>query len=217
VATTNAGLVDFIRQRAADPAGLEQARALVKQLGDDSFDVREAAHGKLLRLGKTAVPVLKQAARDKDLEIARRAEQCLEQIKQGSNNELLLAAVRLLGMRQPSEAVEALLDFLPGADQEVAVEVRAALAAIAARQETPDPALVQALAGKDPVRREAAAAVLGKDGGAYLSQPGRRIYLPGRKQALKSQQTTGGKQTINIELTEMHYFNRFEDKVFARP
>jgi hypothetical protein len=54
-----------------------KAAGLVEQLGDDSFEVREAAYGQLEKLGKTAQPALEEAVKSKDLEVSSRAKRLL--------------------------------------------------------------------------------------------------------------------------------------------
>src|SRR5262249_12700389 len=93
---------------------------------------------------------------------ARRAQHCLQAIEQGQGPVLAEAAARLLAERKPAGATEVLLAYLPFADDEsVEGEVLAALAAVGVRERRPDPLIVAALADKEPLRRMAAAFVLG--------------------------------------------------------
>src|SRR5262245_21440584 len=65
---------------------------LVKQLGDDSFKVREEAGRKLVReYGESALEALDQAARSDDAEVARRAGELIRAIEKS-----LAAEVRQL-------------------------------------------------------------------------------------------------------------------------
>jgi hypothetical protein len=210
-------LVKYVRGLIPDAANIARAKALIKQLGDDSFDVREKATADLIKLGRIAVPLLQQASKDDDREVARRADDCLSRIGNQTGNVAVASAVRLLAIKRPTGAVEALLDYLPSAEAPVAREIKAALVVLARRDGKPDPALTKALDDKDAFRRLVAAAVLGKDGGAYLKEAGRRIYLPGLKTAAKVIYYSNGNKTSEMDVTEVEYFNRFEDKLFARP
>jgi hypothetical protein len=80
-----------------------------------------------------------------------------------------------------------------------------------------DPALSKALAEPDSVLQAAAAAVLGKDGGAYLREPRRRIFTDLPKQAARTLHYVDGKLTMELTASQWEFFNRFEDKDFARP
>ena len=60
-----------------DPRLQDQARVLIRQLGDASPKGREAAENQLFELGPVAVPVLEDALRDKDIEVVFRAERIL--------------------------------------------------------------------------------------------------------------------------------------------
>jgi hypothetical protein len=131
--------------------------------------------------------------------------------------EVPAAAVRLVGWKRPPGAAKVLLDYLPAADEAVAREARAALVAVAQRDGQPDPDLVRALDEKGPVRREAARGVLGKDGGAFLKRPGRRLFLQGPPTATRTVGLTDGKKHMVLEVVEVQYFNAFEDREFARP
>jgi hypothetical protein len=59
-------------KRVAEPALIQQVRALVRRLGADAFDDREAAHNALLRLGADIVPVLDMLGPQKDPEVRDR-------------------------------------------------------------------------------------------------------------------------------------------------
>src|SRR5947209_6702971 len=81
---------------------------------------------------------------------ARRAEQCRRRIERVPSSTVSAAAARTLARLKATGAAEVLLAYLPSADDElVADEVRAALAALAAPEGRPDPALLRALA--DPL------------------------------------------------------------------
>lgn len=54
--------------------------ALIKQLGDDEFAVREAASQELETLGEPALPALRKAKASDDAEVRRRAEQLIRAI-----------------------------------------------------------------------------------------------------------------------------------------
>lgn len=158
-------LLDFFRKRTADDVDPDKIKELVRKLGDDSFQMREKASGQLVALGRKAVPLLKQALKDSDVEVVRRAEECLRRIGDGSPAAQVDAAARLLALRKPAGAAETLLAFLPFADDEITAEaVRAALAALAIRDGKPEPALVAALGDKTADRRTAAAVALCRSG-----------------------------------------------------
>jgi hypothetical protein len=55
--------------------------AAVANLGDDKFPVREKASAELLKLSERAYPALQRAAGSKDLEVARRAQDLLDKIR----------------------------------------------------------------------------------------------------------------------------------------
>src|SRR5262249_30493977 len=119
----------------------------------------------LVSMGAKAVEALRKAEKDPDMEVARRAEDCLKRIQQGSTARLAMAAVRLIAARKPDKAAETLLDYLPFAENEAVNEqVQTALAAVAVREGKSDPALVAALGDKSPLRRGAAALALCRGG-----------------------------------------------------
>src|SRR5262249_10550011 len=135
------------------------------ELGDDSFDVREAAQAKLVKLGRQAVPHLHEALKSTDVEVVRRAEDCLRLIRSGAGAAVDAAALRLVALRKPAGAAEVLLSYLAfAANQLVAEEVKTALVAVALRDGQPDPALLTALTDNSIQRRVAAAVALCRAG-----------------------------------------------------
>jgi HEAT repeat protein len=161
VATDGPGLVAFFRQRMTDVADEARIKALVRQLGDDQFKVREKASRRLVHLGVRARPFLQAATRDEDLEIARRARECLRRIGEGTPAVTVAAAVRVLARQKPPQAAAVLLAYLPTADDDFTAEtIRQGLAALAVRDGKAEPALVAALSDKSADQRAAAAVAL---------------------------------------------------------
>jgi hypothetical protein len=165
VGLDNDSLLRLFRQRTMGEADRERIKTMIGQLGDDSFEVREKASSGLVAVGTAAEPMLREAAKSTDVEVARRAEDCLRIIKHGTGAVLPMAVARMVARRKPAGAAEVLLAYLPFADNEaVADEVRTALAAAAVREGKVDPVLIAALGDKDPLRRGAAAEALARGG-----------------------------------------------------
>jgi HEAT repeat protein len=178
-----ATLLDFFHKRTGGEAKPEQVSELVRRLGDKDATVREKATGELVSLGTVAVPWLRAASKDPDdLETANRARKCLEHIEGGSGSTIVAAAARLLANRAPAGATQALLTYLPFADDDTVVEeVKSALASLAVRDGKADPALVKALDDKSSLARAIAAEA--------LSQPG-DDPLPDVRKLLKDPKAT---------------------------
>ena len=69
--------------RADEPksgAPEKELKRLVDQLGSERFDDREQAAHQLSKLGKPALPSLKEATKGPDAEVRRRAQQLVEEI-----------------------------------------------------------------------------------------------------------------------------------------
>ncbi len=165
--TDAAALLEFFRLRTLPDNEREKYRAYVKQLGSDVFRQREQAMNELVKRGVVVVELLRAALRDADLEVARRAERCLQRIQEKDvGSEVPAAAARLLAWHKPAGAVEAMLVYLPFADNDqTADEVRNLLATLALTDGKPHPALAAALLDKLPARRGAAGEALAKGGG----------------------------------------------------
>lgn len=151
-------LLEFFRKRSLGEADRTRVRQLIRQLGDDSFQVRAKAAAELVALGPGIAPLLREAADDDDPEVATRARECLDIAEKTSTVPLMSAAVRLLAHHKPAGAVKALLDFAPFADGEEVYDVlRTSLPDLAVRDGKPDPALAAALTDREPACRALAA------------------------------------------------------------
>jgi HEAT repeat protein len=62
-------------------ASSKDVQRLIDQLGSARFEDREQATQQLSRLGKSALPGLKEATRSPDAEVRRRAQRLIEQIE----------------------------------------------------------------------------------------------------------------------------------------
>jgi RNA polymerase sigma factor (sigma-70 family) len=78
------------------PPDEKAIRALIRQLGDDEFEKREAAQRRLVEIGEPALPQLREAARDsRDAEISQRAARLVRLIE-----KTIFGEVRRLGAHQ---------------------------------------------------------------------------------------------------------------------
>src|SRR5262249_34969533 len=151
-------------------------RDLLGKLGSEDFASRETASRELFALGRRSLPQLREAAKEKDAEVSRRAKLLLERIEQEPSHHLPAAAVRLLSVRKPAGSVEALLAYLPFAeDENLAAEVQTSLTVLALREGKLDAALGRASNGADPKLRAMAAEALVKGGGVEGRGEARRL------------------------------------------
>ncbi len=179
VGTDGPALLEFLRRRTLGDADKARVLALIQKLGDDAFAVREQASTDLAALGVMPVPLLRQALQHADVEIARRAEGCLERIDkqhQPPSAAVSSAVARLVGKRKPASAAAVLLAYLPFADDAAVIDdVRSALAAVAQNDGKPEPALVRGLTEQSALKRGAAAEALVRGGGAEAQPAARRL------------------------------------------
>jgi hypothetical protein len=169
--TTGPALLRFFRERTQSPADRARLADMVRRLGDDDFDVREKAVADLIGAGHRAMPFLRPALVDRDLERARRAADCVREIEKAEGALWEVAAARVLADRRPDGATAVLLAYLPCDDEGAEDAVLRALLVLGVKDGTPDAALVQAMADTDPLRRAAAAHVLGR------AAPGQRAAV----------------------------------------
>jgi hypothetical protein len=168
-------LVAFFRERTLSAADQDRLAQMVRQLGHNDYFIREKASADLIRAGRAAMPYLKSAVDDADLEVSRRAEDCLDNIHLSRTSALVLAATRMLLERKPPESAEVLLGYLPFAEEEMVEDaLLAALRQVAIRDGKPDPVLLSAVGDRMPLRRVAAAQILGQQAKAE----DRQVVMP---------------------------------------
>jgi hypothetical protein len=165
IGTEDAALLKFFQDRLIADADREKLVAAIKELGDDSFAVRESAEDRLMKAGRAALPMLHNAQNHRDPEIASRVRHCLERLDDGSDFRLTTAATRLLSHRKPEGAAKVLLDFLPLADDNYLQEsIFAALVSLSVKDGKADELIRSAVESKVVERRCAAAFVLSQAG-----------------------------------------------------
>jgi len=177
-------LLEEFRKRTLTDDSRERVAKLVRRLGDEAFDVREQATADLKQMGALALPLLRKVAQDRDPEISQRARALLQELEKEPSVPLSPILPVLLALRKPAGAAEALLAFLPCAeDALVTGEVQAALNAVVAASPMVDPVVVRGLDDSSAVRRAAAAEAL------CLS--GRSEHLPAIRRLLKDADAAG--------------------------
>lgn len=159
-------LLDFFKKRTLADVDRAQVEKLIRQLGSDTYRLREQAMADLLRRGPAVLRILREGAKDIDLEITRRVEKCITVIQEKDvPADVVPAAARLLAARKPAGAVEVMLAFIPYADSDSALEEsRGLLALLAKKDGTAQAALVAGLADALPLRRAAAGEALCRSG-----------------------------------------------------
>jgi HEAT repeat protein len=164
-ATDGPMLLDEFRKRTLSDSDRDKGLALMPKLDDDSADIREKALTDLLSLGNGAIPLLRQAANNPDAKSRERIQKSLDLLDKGTATPLPSVAARLVGLRKPAGAAEALLNYLPLAEDEaMSDEIRDALVVVALPDGKLDPILVKMLDDKLPLRRAAAAEVICRSG-----------------------------------------------------
>jgi HEAT repeat protein len=166
LAVDTPALLALLRARTLNEEDRSKVEVLIAQLGAMSFRTREQATQSLIDKGAAVVELLKNHVADPDPEIARRAEKCIEKIKEADlPSDVPAAVVRLLAARKAGGTVATLLAFLPFADSDATGdEVRAALATLAVQDGKVDQTLVTGLKDKHPQCRAAAGEALTQAG-----------------------------------------------------
>jgi HEAT repeat protein len=165
--TSGPALLTFFRRRATANVEPKRLDELVKQLSDKTAAVHDRAAAELIGYGPVALPVLRRAVNHADDEdTSSRARKCIESVEGRTGIALVQSAVRLLAANNPQGAAEALLNYLPMADDDSIVqEIETALLNIGRRDSKIESALKGTLTDAVPVRRSIAARVLSQTGG----------------------------------------------------
>jgi HEAT repeat protein len=167
IGTDNASLLAYLRAHSDKDDDLLHPERLIEQLGSAKFNDRELAGKKLLALELSALPALRAACKNQDLEIAKRAKACVKQIEKETRRSLALSAVKTIVKREALGSLEVLLRYLPFAvDEAVEKEIYYGLESLAIRDNKLDTALIKALADPLPARRAVAGCLVARLGNA---------------------------------------------------
>jgi hypothetical protein len=169
-----------VRTQTLTAEDRDKIRGLIAKLGADEFTARESASRALFAFGRRSLPQLREALKERDIEVARRAKLLVERIEQEPVHHLPVAAIRLLAVRKPDGAVDALLGYLPFVeDDNLAAEVQKSLSVLAVRDGKSDPSLVRLLDDARPAMRSTAAEALARSGGAEGRSLARKLLKDG--------------------------------------
>ena len=111
-------LVDEFRARTLDPSEKSKVVELIMKLGDGNYRIRERASNDLVSMGAKVLADLRVAAKDTDGERARRADDCITKINSSDAKRVPVGTARLTALRRPDGATEAMLGYLPFADDD---------------------------------------------------------------------------------------------------
>ncbi len=160
--TDGPALLALLKKRTLDASEIEKVKEAIRRLGDKSYAVREKAVVELIARGRPVLPYLKEALKNSELEIVRRAQRCLQRIEEDPGQRLPATVFRLLALRKPAGALETLLAYLPFAEEDTLIEMQSTLATLAIHDGKPDPALLAALGDSQPLVRATAAEALAR-------------------------------------------------------
>jgi hypothetical protein len=169
-------LLDFFQKQILTDADRATVARLLGQLGDEDFAARDKASTDLVALGPKILALVRPAVKDADLEVARRAQDCVRLLEDADRTPAAgaavpLAAVRLLAVRKPAATAEVLLAYLPFADRDNLIdEIQTTLAAVAVRGGKADPAVLAALTARAALPRAVAGAALAQAAAADHAQ-----------------------------------------------
>jgi hypothetical protein len=149
---------------------VDQVARLIRQLGSEQYSEREAASRQLDSVGPDCLEALRQATRDDDAEVRRRAAELVARIEQRLENQKLLTPRRIRLAYRDRPVAEALADFSQRSGY--ALQLHGNTAGLADRKitlETDDIPFWEALG-----RFCAAAGLQERDSGKPLPGPGQR-------------------------------------------
>lgn len=173
VAATPAGFASFLRQYQSELEGVEKSAALVHQLGNDDYQLRQAASRSLLEGQFLPWKALQAGARSSDPELAARAKSILNHplaaakiVAAEKRGQTFAAVCRTMDGQRLPEAVPVLFDLLPHLDDpalcDAAAEAIAACAAVDEKAAAEEQLVRRHLASTHRYLRAAAIRAAGK-------------------------------------------------------
>jgi HEAT repeat protein len=152
------GLLAALRKQTPNDEDRDKIVGLIGQLATEG-EARQKAMNQLIAIGQPAVSLVRQAARPEE-KTRTVAGQVLKSLETNETTPSIVDIVRLMKLRPASGAVDALLAYLPVAEEESVDEICSSLGALGVTDGKPDPRLLASLADKAPARRGGAAVAL---------------------------------------------------------
>jgi hypothetical protein len=166
--TDVAGLKKFFEDRTLSKEEIASLKEKVEMLRSPVYAERNQASKELVKAGQAAKPFLVAVVQDPqvDLEMSRRAEQCLRLIQDGPDPILAQACARLLAHHKIEEAPKLLLDYMPfTTDHDVLDVLQRILNTTAVISGRPHDAVLKALGDSHDGKRAMAGEALIRAGG----------------------------------------------------
>src|SRR5262249_35855182 len=107
--TDGLSLISFLRKLTPTENQFAGIPELIRQLGHESFAVREQATARLMAIGPAAAPSLRQATLSADPEVRRRAQRGLQQLLPTPDRPAFAAVATPLAVFQPQPGALELL------------------------------------------------------------------------------------------------------------
>jgi HEAT repeat protein len=152
------GLLAALRKQTPSDEEREKIAGLIGQLVTDG-EPRQKAMNQLIAIGQPAVSLVRQAARPEE-KTRTVAGQVLKSLETKETAPSIVDIARLLKLRPAAGAVEALLAYLPAAEEEALDEICSSLGALGVTDGKADPKLIASLNDKAPARRAGSAVAL---------------------------------------------------------
>jgi HEAT repeat protein len=204
------GRLDHFRKRSLQDADRKLLPLLIRQLGDEDFDVREKAAARLIAIGSPALRELRKARNTTDAEVRRHVDACIKTIDEALNPEVDAPGVWAMEGARPRDGLEVLLNYLPNVEDAVLeARVLQAIAKLGVKDGKLDPLLERAVNDPEQSRRAAAVYVLGRCGTKEQRQVAQRLLTDSdpairfrAAEGLIAGRETGATPTLLALLTE---------------
>ncbi len=209
-------LKTLLRSQSLDASEQARVQKQIKALGDDKFNIREDAKTSLIKMGPRVVPMLDEATRSADPEVASSARECLQKLGKGPSRELLAAAIRVYANAHDPEALDVFLAYLPAAgDDLIGKELRGVILLLAASDARLKERVLAAARGDNANLKKALVSLVNATGVNF--DIGYRVYPVGLKSSMKAQRLRDGKKTADWEVTEMRFYHSLPASMFTKP
>jgi HEAT repeat protein len=118
----DAAILDYFRKRRLTDDERTRVQALIDQLGDNAFLVRQRATDALVKFGSRAAGMLRRASRTPDAEVSERAREVLRRVGRKPSKGLMDAVLKRLERSETGNCASVLLDYLPDAESDAEAE-----------------------------------------------------------------------------------------------